>query len=521
MAEDEPVTRAEIDTSPPFESVKEAVTRFGGSGFWIPLHLLRDPHLGLEQFDIDKVGEQAAELERRLTAKEQETLDVLKEVETTKRILEGLKLKIHGNAFSSATTPASLPSLASDTKSTGLAPSADLILTELKQAKLNLSKTTNDLSEIRASVEILNKKAEKQQSAIEMTRERQLSSTDLPEPTKINTQIANCSESIKDTQKANIISRELEQLNFEADQFIKMAEAAKSELSRAMSGTEHTNTSMRTAEMRWFAAKKMEEAARAVEAVALAEMNSIERGDYHPTMLLLQKPERPFQALLERCSPATDSRKSRSQSHKRVLDAMFQIDEAHISKFAIMKKLEEATQEVRQSKKALEEAFDRVEVANKQILETGEVVRRWGSDRGHRTQPVCSSPITTKYTIPNPSQYSAYCNEIHGSPNHENPETKHVIRPITSVGELLSRKQIIPEDDEYVTFDGHHRNGPKVSLSQMLNRQRTVPSSPSRIENASTHDGNRHFFTKNRKFGFIHLSIPLTRQSNKSKARPL
>jgi len=47
-----------------------------------------------------------------------------------------------------------------------------LILMKLKQAKLNLTKTTNDLADVWTSVESLNKRLEKERISLEKTRER-------------------------------------------------------------------------------------------------------------------------------------------------------------------------------------------------------------------------------------------------------------------------------------------------------------------------------------------------------------
>ncbi|XP_057778404.1 WEB family protein At2g40480-like isoform X3 [Salvia miltiorrhiza] len=197
--------RVEIDTSPPFESVKEAVDHFGGSGPWIPHHL---PNQKNEAFDVEKIEEEAVRLERDLIMKEQQTLNVLKELEAAKSFVQGLKLNL-------------IPEL-------DVAwPSPGLMFSELNQAKLNLSKTASKMQ------------LQETHHHVSLT-----------------------------------VSSSKQSIGFEAEQYKKMTEASRYEVMEAMAEIERTKDCIRMAEMRLNAAKKMEEAAKAVEAIALARTNA-------------------------------------------------------------------------------------------------------------------------------------------------------------------------------------------------------------------------------------------------------
>lgn len=205
---------------------------------------------------METVEKQAADLEKELITKEQETLEVLKQLESTKGVMEGLKVNIMKEVSVSVSNPnsGSVTPVDKSTDSLTICPlplPPGVILTELKEAKSKLNQTTNDLAMIRASVESLTNKMRAHKA-----------------------NVAEKVETKRVIEESIDVASGTHGLTYEAQQFMKMEEAAQYEVIKATTEIEHTKMSIKMVEMRLIAAKKMEEAARAMEAVACAENNN-------------------------------------------------------------------------------------------------------------------------------------------------------------------------------------------------------------------------------------------------------
>lgn len=464
--------------------------------------------------------EQAAELEKEMFKKEQETLEVLQEIEKTKSLVAELKTRI--KTETSEQNDVVEQEIVKIGGCVGIPSSAPgFVLLELKRAKTSLVKTTNDIDCLRTAVESYVLRIEKEKKALEMTRETL--NSNVSDVSCLKKELNDANEKLKFAKEvrandalknADSLSNELELLNGETKEFKKVGEAAKCEVLKAMSDIESMKNKLNIMEMNLIAAQKIKAAARASESLGIVDLKALNNNVNEPLSNEVTLSAAEYSSLKSK------AREAQEKCKVKVEDAMFEVHDAKLSKMEILRKVEEATEEVKATKMALEEALKRSEVANESKIDLDKALRRKKCEHSHRKRCCCArKSAKLKNGSQNGRKKVTSLKDL--QINLKSEWSDLATRPTLSIGQILSQKLLHPtEQDENAPENLPNENTApnNASLREMLSIDKSENVSKSNKVKRNSID--KQHCAKRKTFGLGKISILLSKQSKKNKSIP-